>query len=210
MSALRFVMPRPEKRLTIDELLSELSQDKFDAIEAAARIMREHFTCPPTVPNYDAFKDVLCDFYAHYMKTFYNATIDPRDPVWRDMAYEFAQRNITKYNPSLQVRQARDLHEQERNAITGRNGGMITVIDDFTDAIIKLHINGRIHSVFFDLISPSDYDTQLRLADELLKKYGELFTDEELIPHYIVGMNLEEFVSSFIHMLTPIRRAWRR
>ena len=39
------------------------------------------------------------------------------------------------------------------------------------DAIIKLHSDNYIRGVFFENIAPSDYDTQLRLAEgrEFLK-----------------------------------------
>jgi hypothetical protein len=189
MSALHLIKTTPQERLTIDELLTLLGPDKFTEIEARARIMHETFACPHIVPDYEGFKDTLVSFYALYQKTFFNADIPTNNlEYWRNFAFDFAQQHLTEYNPALKERHARDLRAHERNSITGRHGGMINVIDTFTDAIIRLHNESHIRSVFFERISPSDYDTRLRLADELIKKYGTfLFPNEELFPHYFFG-----------------------
>jgi hypothetical protein len=98
----------------------------------------------------------------------------------------------------------------ERNAIAGREGGLIAVIDALTDGIIKLHTKTYVQAVFFEHIAPSDYQTRLRLAEQLLKKYGPfLFPGEELLPHYILGANLEAFINGFVTHLHALRREWR-
>ncbi len=209
MSALHLITPTRE-RVTIDDLLGLLGPDKFNQIEATARIMRQTFHCPYTVRDYEEFKDVILSYYALYQKTFYNADIGTKNnEYWRHHAYEFAQHHLTKYNPGLQQHHARDLREQERNSITGRHGGMIRVIDTFTDAIINYHHEQHLHAVFFDLIAPSDYDTRLRLADEFLKKFGSaLFPGQQLLPHYLVGLNLEEFITNYVRQLQTFRTGW--
>ncbi|HEY3439717.1 MAG TPA: hypothetical protein VGK29_03150 [Paludibaculum sp.] len=210
--ALRQVKDERGQRIGIDDILECLTPEVFDEIEAKLRRMREAFHCELIVSDFEGFKDVIFEYHNLYHKTFYNADLKslPDQAFARNEAYEFALRNMTKYNPSLQRRHARDLHEQERNAITGRNGGMISVIDEFTDALVQLHITTRIELVFFDLIPPSDYDTRFRLADELLQKYGTiLFRDKELVHHAIIAMNLQEFVTSFVMTLRDLRRSWQ-
>jgi hypothetical protein len=206
MSGLRLVRPDPEREpLRLEALLELLGPDKLNAIDAKAKIMRESFTCPYTVRNYDEFKTTLYEFYAHYQNAFYNidfkqATHD--DDYWKQYAYDFAQKHLGSYKG--------DMRTAERNAIAGRDGGMIAVIDTVTESIIKLHTQIYVHSVFFDLIAPSDYNTRYRLADELLKKYGRfLFPDEELMPYYLLGNNLEEFIQGFVTHIHALRREWR-
>jgi hypothetical protein len=77
------------------------------------------------------------------------------------------------------------------------------------DVLIRLHREAYLRSVFFERIAPSDYDPRLRLADELKKYGGILFPGEELLPHYFMGMNLEEVIKSFLTHLEELRREWR-
>jgi len=211
-AALRLVRDQQGQRVTIDDILECLQPEAFDAIEAKLRRVREAFNCPLTVANYEAFKDVIFEYHILYFKTFYNADLKQLadQDFARYDAYNFALRNMTKYNPGLQRRHARDLHEQERNAITGRNGGMISVIDDLTDALVQLHSQSHIELVFFDLIAPSDYETRFRLAQELVEKYGPvLFPDKKIVHYAIIGCNLQEFVASFVTHLRELRRTWQ-
>jgi len=195
--------PQPE-RLSVEALLSLLGPDKLNAIDTKAKIMREAYACPHTVSDFEAFKTTIFEFYAHYQKAFFNAdykNVTDREAA-RQFAYRFAEQQLGSYQGGMRA--------AERNAITGRDGGMIGIIDALTDSIIKLHTETYIRSVFFDRIAPSDYDTRLRLADELLKKYGQyLFPGEELLPHYFLGMNLETFIQAFATHLHSIRRDWR-
>lgn len=203
MATLHLIRPQlAQEPLTVDELLALLGPDKLNAIDAKAKLMREHYPCPYTVPNYDAFKETLVGFYTHYHTAFYG---DPgqatKTPGWKELAYDFAQQHLGGHN---------GIRTAERNAITGREGGMISVIDTLTEAITKVHTENYVRAVFFDTIAPSDYDTRLRLANEILNRYGRfLFPGEELLPHYVLGMNLEAFINGFVTHLHALRRDWR-
>lgn len=72
MSALRLVRPDPTT-VTLEGLLRLLGPAKFTEIEAKAKMMRETFTCPYTVADYEGFKDVIVAYYTLYNKTFFNA-----------------------------------------------------------------------------------------------------------------------------------------
>lgn len=206
MTPLHLVKPKKE-RLTVEDLLALLGPDKFDAIEQQVKTMRESYPCPFTVRNYDAFKDTLCDFYAHYQTVFFSFALrEVKEPseqrAWKNFAYTFIERHLGGYKGGIAT--------AERNAITGREGGMISVIDSLTEGISKLHTETYIQGVFFDHIGRSDYETRFRLAEELLKKYGSfLFPGEELLHHAILGMNLEAFFHGFTTHLHALRREWR-
>jgi hypothetical protein len=76
--------------LRVADLLVLLGPDKLDVIEQQVRIMREAYHAPFTVHDYDEFKNVLFDFYAHYQITFFNADVKRAagtDPYWRHFAY---------------------------------------------------------------------------------------------------------------------------
>lgn len=210
MSQLHLVQPdgKPQRGVTIEELLALLHPDHFDAIEARARTMREAFTCPPAVPNYEAFKDVLYEYFAHYQKWWFNAdlkaavaTVGGGADVWRQDAYRFLQEHLGGHDA---------IRAAERNAITGREGGMIRVIDEFNEGIIKRHTQTYIQSIFYERIGPSDFATHMRLAAELLARFGPLlFSGEQLLPHYFVGTRLKEILQTFAMHLHAIRKEWR-
>jgi hypothetical protein len=211
VSQLHLVNPdgKPQKHITtIDELLLLLRPEHFDGIEARARTMREAFQCPPTVRDYEEFKAVLYEYFVHYQKWWFHADIKAAtaklgggDDVWRQDAYRFLQEHLGGYDAILAA---------ERNAVRGREGGMIRVIDDFTEGIIKRHIQTYIESIFYERIGPSDFDLHLRLAAELLRRFGPvLFPGEELLPHYFIGMRLKEILQGFAVHVHAIRKQWR-
>jgi excisionase family DNA binding protein len=72
---------------------------------------------------------------------------------------------------------------------------VIAVIDALAEGILKAHLERYIKSVFLDLIAPSDYNTRLRLAEELLRKYGPLlYPGEQLLHPAFLAVNLEQFI----------------
>jgi hypothetical protein len=195
-----------EHGITLPQLLDLLRPEVFDAIDAKVRVMRESFMCPYVVKDYDEFKEQIFAFWAHSHKCFFNAdyakTGLPMPGLIRNQAYQFVEQHLGGYQELLRA---------ERNSIAGREGGMIAVIDTMTEALVKQQTELYIRSVFFELIEPGDYETRLRLAEELLKTYGPfLFPGERLLPHYIIGANLETFIQGFATQLMGIRKQWRR
>jgi len=207
MHNLHLVKEQAERgRVTLDQLLGLLGPAEFDAIDAKARQMRESYNCPFMVRSHAEFKERLFDFWAHYLKAFFNRDFKNTnlalDEFTKNNAYQFIEQHLGGYKEILSA---------ERNAITGRDGGMIDVLDKITESITKIQTEIYIRSVFFELIEPGDYDTRLRLAEELLKKYGPvLFPGEQLLPHYILGHDLEAFIQGFVTQLQGLRRQWRR
>lgn len=210
MSQLQLVPPEgaPRKHATtVEELLSLLGPQAFDAIEQKIRVIRETFNCPPTVRDYEEFKDVLYDYYGHYQKAYFNADLKGAAArvgavdVWRQTAYRFLQEHLGSHHAMLTA---------ERNAIKGREGGMIRVIDEYTDAIIKRHTQVYIETVFYERIAFDDYPLRMRLAAELLKRVGPMFPGEELLPEWVVGWNIQEVIAAYAQLMYPVRRLLRR
>lgn len=207
MTPLRLVKPTQQERLTVEDLLRLLSPEHFDAIEHRVRTMRESYACPFTVRDYHVFKQTLFGFFTHYQQAFFGADHavikeESARRAWTDHAYTFCERHLGGYHGGMRA--------AERNAITGREGGMIGVIDALTDGIGKLHLETYIHGVFFDQLGYSDVELRFRLAKELLDKYGSfLFPGEELQHYAILGSNLEAFVHGFVTHLHALRREWR-
>ena len=180
--SLRIVKPRfEEEPLSLEELLAHFGPEHFNKIEATVKIMREEYQCPYTVKNYDEFKSETFNYFAHYQKTFFNAdwnTAGTDHEFKKNFAYDFVAKNLSSYQGGI--------HRAESNAIKGRDGGLVAIIDALTEAIAKSHVESYIRSVFFDLVPASDYPLRMRLAEELLKKYGQhLFPGEQLLPRSV-------------------------
>lgn len=208
MSNLSIVRERVQQGeiVTIATILDLLRPEEFDRIEAKVRMMRETFPCPHTVHDYDAFKQLLMLFWARYHKCMYSMTYhgEPGDlpGLIKEQAFKFVEQHLG----GLQAWNA-----AERNAITGREGGMVSILDSLTDALVKSHTQSYIQSVFFDVLRPSDYDARLRLAQELLNKYAPvLFPGEEIKPYWLLGANIEQFIQGFATHIHALRREWRR
>jgi hypothetical protein len=226
MTRLSVVRPKEGAApITLTQILTLLHPDNPDGIagiERDVKELRETFDCPYVVPDYEHFKEVLFRFFRHFHITYYGAAItppSPRDLVstdlmvksealeraslyqhWKRQSHQFCERYLGH----------QEIHNAERSAITGRDGGVIAIIDKITDAILKEHIEIYVHSVFYEFIPSSDFDLRYRLAAELMSKYGQyLFPDEELLHPMVAATNLEAFVSNFSKMLHGLRRIVR-
>lgn len=208
MRNLHLITPEPDEQpISIEGLLSLMGPDKLDPIEQKVRVLRESFACPLIVRDHDEFLRVIYDYYAQYFIAFYTA--DPRKSVreiqkdfWKDLALQFFRQHVSA--------KTGDLRTAERNAQLGRDGGMIAVIDAITEGILQTHLKIYIERVFYERIPRSDYDTKLRLAQELLRKYGSLlFPGEELAPDYFLAMDIETVIQAFVQHIHAIRREWR-
>jgi len=196
-------MSAPREDPTLQQLLGLLSSDKFDKIEQQARLMRETFQCPPFARDYDEFKNVIHKFFAHYQKAFFNVDIlkskyEWADEFWKSHAVDFAQRLLG------------NMRAAEMKALTGREGGLIGVINQLTEGILRLHAENYVKNVFYDHIPASDFDLRLRLTRELLKTHGQrLFPGEQMLPDFLLMADIESVIKAFVAQLEPIRRSLR-
>jgi hypothetical protein len=194
-------------RVTLQQIFDLLSLDELDALDARVKQMRESFPCPYKVSDYDEYKHWLEEYWMLYMKWFcaadYKAVgIEELDALTRQRAYQFIEQTLGG---------DQQMYTAERDAIAGRNGGLIAIIDQITEALGKLVLKNYISYVFFDLVPRGDFELRDRLAKELIEKYGPvLFPGERLVPYYILGNNLEAFIEGFVMHLHGLRKQWRR
>lgn len=208
MSTLRF--PQPEERpASLDELLSLLDLDKIDVIDQKVRMMRESFQCPYTVPDYNGFLRIAYDYFAHYQKTFYGVDIKVANvhqsvpDYWKDLAIDFLKQHLGSYQG--------DLRTAERNAITGRDGGMIAVTDTITESLTKLHTKTYVERIFQERIAHSDFITRFQLGKELVKKYGQFLPEgDEILPYEYFAINIEASIQAYANYINAMRRNARR
>ncbi|MDX2154049.1 MAG: hypothetical protein SFV54_25135 [Bryobacteraceae bacterium] len=186
------------------EIIGLLGPRHLDAIDLFFRQLRESFACPVQVRDHDGFRTVIFGYWMHYLSAVFGIREHGgmASSPYYNQAFAFVEKYLGGYHAALAA---------ERNAIAGREGGMIGVLDAVTEALIKDHTQLYMRSVLFDLINPSDYDRRLRLAEELLAQYGPaLFAGEALLPAWAIAANLEEFITAFVQQLHAIRRHWRQ
>jgi hypothetical protein len=194
-------------RVSLEQIFDLLSLDELDALDARVKQMRESFPCPYQVRDYDEYKHWLEEYWILYMKWFYGADykavgITELDGLTRQHAFALIEQSLGG---------ERQMKTAERDAIAGRNGGLIAIIDQITEGLGKLALKNYISFVFFELIPHNDYELRERLAKELINKYGPvLFPGERLQPSWHLAANLEAFIEGFVMHLHGLRKQWRR
>lgn len=194
-------------RVTLEQILDLLNLDELDALDARVKQMRESFTCPYQIRDYDEYKYWLQEYWMVYMKWFYGADykavgITELDGLTRQHAFALIEQSLGG---------ERQMKTAERDAIAGRNGGLISIIDQITEGLGKIALKNYINFVFVELIPHGDYELRERLAKELLNKYGPtLFPGERLQPSWYFAANLEAFIEGFVMHLHGLRKQWRR
>src|SRR5579863_3217556 len=126
-SPLLLVSPRSHKSpIRVSDLVHLLSATYLDQIEREIRYIRETFRCPPTVPDHEEFRREIFRFHLHYETAI--RTPNKVGVTSPEGSFEFLRRHLKG-----------DLHTVERNAIMGRDGGFLRVVDDMTDSLVKMH-----------------------------------------------------------------------
>ena len=177
MATLQLIKPNPlALPVHIDDLLPCLNPDILDQVAGQVRMTREAFSCPYTARDHADFHDVLFRFWVHYQRTFFHFDFStvPDVSLAKSAAHEFLERHLGGYTGGLATAEA--------NAIAGREGGLIAIVDALTEGICKLHTKMYVTSVFTDLVPPNDWDLRFRLAEELLKKFGPFLEGERVLP----------------------------
>jgi hypothetical protein len=194
----------PSRVVHIDDLIPCLNPDIFDQVAGQVRMTRETFPCPYVVRDHDEFHDVLFHYWMHYQRTFFHldhANV-PDVSLARGAAYEFVQQHLKGYSGGLRTAEA--------NAIAGREGGMILVVDSLTEGICTLHTKMYVDAVFNELVPPNDWGLRFRLAAELLHKYGACFEGVPLQPVEVYGANLEEYVMTVVKIMHEMQKKVRQ
>jgi hypothetical protein len=198
MSSLLLVA-RPESEkppITITQFLTLLDTDHLDAAELRVRQMREAFQCPATVADRAEFRNQLFAFSAHHDKWFYGIASTPHE--YPELVWGHLRRLYQK-----------DFYDAERQAMLGRDGGLIRVIDELTDGVVKERIDTYIDLVFLDYL-PRDLDEKVVLARELLTHYGNvLFPNDKLKHPFLLAVNIEAFLKQFATHMHTMRKEWR-
>lgn len=179
----------------VHDVVGQLSAPYVDVLEQRVRVMREDFRCPPRVASAEEFRGVLSRFYAHYERTLHGA--GPDAVFVMEDVYVFTKRFLHG-----------DLGEWEKNAVRGRDGGMIGVIDAITDALVKQQTDAYLDRVLWEFI-PTDHHARLQLAEALLAEYGpRLSPGDDRIPAFALANNLEGTLKGLANMIRSSRRDW--
>jgi len=179
-----------KKSITAQEFIDDLfSSPRLDREEAETPRMREAFQVRPDANNHEEFTAELFRFYAHKTDWFSQTKTD----LMR-LNRQVAIGELTRWY-------GRPLHEAERDAFYVRNGGgIIGVIDKMTETIAKEQMEAYFDSIFFDYL-PVDQDVRIRLAEELLERFGSrLYSGPDMKKAEILAANIEHHLKTFAMM----------
>jgi hypothetical protein len=181
--------------ISLPQLMKLLSFEHLEPIELEVRAFREKHAAQPTVRNHEEFRDAMIAFHTEYERTFHlrenNKCMPPESTL------QFLRQHI------------KDLDTAERNSITGRDRGLIGVLDDLTDALVRQALETHLDFVLTEYV-PNDDDMRLWLAEELLRIYGPaLFPGEKLRPAHVLAVNIETTLKNFAMNIHTLRKQWR-
>jgi hypothetical protein len=157
---------------TFDELLELLSPAGFDELEGEYRAMRKQFVCPFTVQTEEEYKDVAADYYALWYKTMY--TYDASDRADRRHLFRLfgSERLIHSLGGVYPY------FDSIKHARRGINGGMIGVIDQWTETMIRDACNIHV-DLICDKHLPGDAKIWEDIGRKLIDRYGRFLCPED-------------------------------
>jgi hypothetical protein len=159
---------------TFDELLALLAPEGFDELEGDFRTMRKTFVCPLTVQNEEEFTDTLADYHGLLYATKFPGACGRMNCAERRQQYDSfgsqqfydAMGGWKEYSRCL------------NNAQRGINGGMIGVIDKWTEIMIRHAFDHHV-LLICDKHLPYDGETWEDTGRKLIDQYGRFLCTED-------------------------------
>ena len=97
-------------------------------------------------------------------------------------------------------------HQAIKNAIRGRDGGMIKILDIITKGLKREAVTHYVTAVFLDVIDPIDWDTKVRFMEKYIERYGHVvLPDEELLSPYELAAHMETVIQNHVSLINQFR-----
>ncbi len=179
-------------------------ESRFDMIRESYQLLS------PIVPDYDAFKAVVTDFYQYAFQEWYNATIEMPPAMAWGQAHRILQRLSLPDARLSRIRTYLDnqggYHLAIKNCLRGRDGGLIKVLDTITEGMKREAVQQYVTSVFLDAIDPLGWDIRIRFMEEYVQRYGHLvLPDEELLSPTELAAHMEAVIESHVGLVNQFR-----
>ena len=182
----------------VQEILNMLHVDAISRnIESRHKSIREAYRVPRYVPrDEDDCFDILVKYYQYHFSKSLGGGVPPA----RDMAL-------------FQVRQVLDKHGggygmAVKNALRGRGGGLIGLIDNVADAMEEQAVEQYFTAVLTRYASVLDFDYRVMLATQVLQQYGRHMLPGEHLPSpYELAARIDSFIKYLVKVSNSLRDA---
>ena len=184
---------------SFQEILDLLHVDLISSrVESMHDMIREAYTVRSyVVENYDEFKAAIRRYYEYHYTTWLE--VDSGVVV-----------GGTGGLSSTALSRASELtggHAQAfKNARSGRNGGLLGVINQIAENFKKVAVQQYVDSVLKRCIDPLDFPRKVEFMEEYLSMYGMLLLpDEEFLYPEEMAANIEGVINNHIAMINRFR-----
>ena len=194
-------------------------QDLIDAIhidvigrkvERKHDLIRERYEVPKfIVDDYEDFKSIVTGYYQYHFSAMFKSGAEMPDYMAHNHA-EIILENMYPPDPRLtNVRGYLDKRgsymQAYKNALRGRHGGLVAVIDEIADAMKKEAVDRYISSVFLEYINPTDYDTCVAFMREYIDRYGHVaLPGEDLESPYLLATKIEVVIQNHVRVINEL------
>ena len=187
-------MPRATN---ISQVFSDLDTDTLvEVIDRPHRLIRDGYRVPVyAVGSYEEACEILTEYYQYHFEGWLRSGT----PLRADIAF-------------ANVRMILDGHEggwvvAVKNAIRGRRGGLIGLIDAIAEAFQKEALEKYVRYVIDTRICLLDFEQVIAFAEQYLDQYGRyLLPGEELMSKYELAANLEAIIQYHVQIMDNFRQ----
>ncbi len=219
--------PLAEQDRLIDELLWRLRPEALDQVEIERVLsVHEKIICPATVRDTEHFDALVCTYYNGYWRGLYS---DP-SASFRSLARDHFGRHLQGYPVPPQPKplfhfprhgpSIIDIHAHaytpqmmaaERNAISGKEHGMIGVVAIYQRHLLEAVVEFKISWELSQVIPWTGIGDRLWLVHRIYERFGPVIDAEPGSPFSSSAWwgQEEEFLHHFIGQLRALKRATR-
>ncbi|MFH1803071.1 MAG: hypothetical protein ABH864_06530 [archaeon] len=199
---------------SVHELIDMLHIDRIGReVECVHNMIRENYRVKKyVVSSYEEFQSFVIEYYQYHYGVWRN-TPHPFPDEW---SRDFARGMIEKRHPDSRLVKVGGLLEQKggfalalKNAKTGRNGGLVGVIDLIAECLKEDAVREWVKGVFLGGVEPDNFGQRVALMTEYINHYGERILDgEHMMSPYELCLpgNFEYVIESHVRLANEFRK----
>lgn len=183
---------------SFQEILDLLHIDVISSqVESVQDMIREAYTVRTyVVQDYEEFKREIQRYYEYHSRTWMEV----------DSGALILGQGGGSGTALSRASELTSGHAQAfKRAKTGRNGGLLGVINEIAENFKKVAIQQYVDSVLKNSINPLDFYTKVDFMEEYLRRYGVLLSGEEHMTAYEMAADIEGVINRHVGMINMFR-----
>ncbi len=181
----------------VQEILDKLHQDLIGKkIDYPHRMIRESYTLSNFLPKTkDEADSILTEYFAYH----YTRSLNFNGKMPADIAYSEMRQLLEK--------QKGGYVQAIKNCVTGRDGGIVEVINLIAEELRKMAVFKYINYIVGIHINKLDFDYRVKLMSQYLSQYGQhILPGEKMMSAYELAGNAEMLVKYHANIVCNFRK----